>query len=356
MKINEIIREQRLTKKFTQEQVAGYLGVTSSAVNKWEKGISYPDITILPALARLLDTDLNTLLSFKEELTEKEVAEFINYLAEIRENKGFEEIYEIAMKKVKEYPTCDFLVLNTALFLDGLLTMDGDCKVHNEDYESVIESLYQRAAESSDGGIRSQAQSLLISKFMQRKEYDKAEEMLKLLPDRGSIDKKQLQVNLLIEYGELEEASKLEEEKLLSAVNEIQTILITLMEIALKENRMEDAKYIADVSGNSAKLFDLWEYNSYVAHFQFYSACKNYIKCIQTFIPMIKSLTHKWDLKKSPLYRHMKTKEVDKGFGLKIQKNLIKAMYSDEETSFLKDSQEVQALVKKLNLDKKEIQ
>ena len=40
MKINERIRAQRLTKKFTQEQVASYLGVTASAVNKWEKGVS----------------------------------------------------------------------------------------------------------------------------------------------------------------------------------------------------------------------------------------------------------------------------------------------------------------------------
>lgn len=68
MKINERIRAQRLAKKFTQEQVASYLGVTASAVNKWERGISYPDITLLPPLARLLDTDLNTLLSFQEEL------------------------------------------------------------------------------------------------------------------------------------------------------------------------------------------------------------------------------------------------------------------------------------------------
>ena len=32
-------------------------------------GTSYPDITLLPALARLLDTDLNTLLSFQEDLS-----------------------------------------------------------------------------------------------------------------------------------------------------------------------------------------------------------------------------------------------------------------------------------------------
>ena len=38
----------------TQEQIAELLGVSTPAVNKWEKGSTYPDITLLPALARLL--------------------------------------------------------------------------------------------------------------------------------------------------------------------------------------------------------------------------------------------------------------------------------------------------------------
>lgn len=40
MKINEIIRQKRLEKGLTQEQVANYLGVSTPAVNKWEKGVS----------------------------------------------------------------------------------------------------------------------------------------------------------------------------------------------------------------------------------------------------------------------------------------------------------------------------
>ena len=54
MRINEIIKERRLAKGFTQEQIANYLGVTAPAVNKWEKGTSCPDIVLLPALARLM--------------------------------------------------------------------------------------------------------------------------------------------------------------------------------------------------------------------------------------------------------------------------------------------------------------
>ena len=89
MKINETIRQRRIERNLTQEQVANYLGVTAPAVNKWEKGTSYPDITILPALARILETDSNTLLSFKEELTEQEIAIFLNTLSEMLEKDGF---------------------------------------------------------------------------------------------------------------------------------------------------------------------------------------------------------------------------------------------------------------------------
>ena len=73
MRINEIIKEKRSEQGLTQEQVAEYLGVSTPAVNKWERGNSYPDITLLAPLARLLKVDLNTLLSFNEELTEKEI-------------------------------------------------------------------------------------------------------------------------------------------------------------------------------------------------------------------------------------------------------------------------------------------
>lgn len=41
MKINEMIREKRKELCLTQQQVADYLGVSTPAVNKWEKGVSH---------------------------------------------------------------------------------------------------------------------------------------------------------------------------------------------------------------------------------------------------------------------------------------------------------------------------
>lgn len=43
MRIGEQIKNYRKTEGLTQEQVANYLGVSTPAVNKWEKGNTYPD-------------------------------------------------------------------------------------------------------------------------------------------------------------------------------------------------------------------------------------------------------------------------------------------------------------------------
>ncbi|MBU3171903.1 helix-turn-helix domain-containing protein [Clostridium estertheticum] len=57
MKISEVIRNYRKKENLTQEQVANYLNISAPAVNKWESGISCPDISLLAALARVLKID-----------------------------------------------------------------------------------------------------------------------------------------------------------------------------------------------------------------------------------------------------------------------------------------------------------
>lgn len=195
MRINKIISEKRKALGLTQEQVANYLGVTAPAVNKWEKGTTYPDITLLPALARLLKTDLNTLLSFKDDLTPQEIAVFLNELNEIAEKDGFEKVWEAAMGKIREYPVCHELILYIACFLDGRLIFfqtDEQTEALYEKYRALIEPLYERVLASDNPAVKNQAQSVLISRYMERKEYEKAESLLKELPEKNPVDKKQM--------------------------------------------------------------------------------------------------------------------------------------------------------------------
>lgn len=267
MKMHKIIKERRLALNFTQEQIAKYLGVTTPAVNKWEKGISYPDISLLPALARLLDTDLNTLLSFQDDLTDKEVAIFLNQVSETIEKEGFAAGYDLAIAKLKEYPTCDQLVCQVAMLLDGALMLKESKEDCLEEYRTEIMSLYKRAARSDNIQIKEQAISHLISNAIQRKNYTEAQALLDIISDPSPVDKKQIQAKMYIEQGELSKAAKTVEEKLLLLNTEVHETLLSLMDIAIKDKRYDDAGYIANVDEQATKIFDLWEYNRYLAHF-----------------------------------------------------------------------------------------
>ena len=100
MKIHQIIREKRKALSLTQEQIANSLGVSTPAVNKWEKGITYPDITLLPPLARLLKTDLNTLLSFQDDLSDAEIVSFVNEVDRTVRDKDYDTAFKLAMEKI----------------------------------------------------------------------------------------------------------------------------------------------------------------------------------------------------------------------------------------------------------------
>ena len=121
MKINQLIREKRKELSMTQEQMAAYLGVSAPAVHKWEKGVTYPDITLLPALARLLKTDVNTLLSFQEDLTDIEIESFVNGLDKTAQEQGYEAAFQMALDKIQEYPTCEKLLYSVSFYLEGAL-------------------------------------------------------------------------------------------------------------------------------------------------------------------------------------------------------------------------------------------
>ena len=57
------IARLRLAKTATQERLAKELNVSPQAVSKWENDVNYPDISLLPDLARFLGVSVDELLS-----------------------------------------------------------------------------------------------------------------------------------------------------------------------------------------------------------------------------------------------------------------------------------------------------
>lgn len=57
----------RRAKNLTQEDLARRLSVSPQAVSKWENDQTCPDISLLPALAEILETSVDALLTGKDE-------------------------------------------------------------------------------------------------------------------------------------------------------------------------------------------------------------------------------------------------------------------------------------------------
>ena len=87
------IARLRLARTATQERLAKELNVSPQAVSKWENDINYPDISLLPDLARFLGVSVDELLSganastqesasVQESTAEKSVAEVVSVAAD----------------------------------------------------------------------------------------------------------------------------------------------------------------------------------------------------------------------------------------------------------------------------------
>ncbi|MBQ9745555.1 MAG: helix-turn-helix transcriptional regulator [Clostridia bacterium] len=109
IKISENIKRLRRNKNVTQEQIAEMLGVSVTAVSKWERGETYPDITMLFPLARYFGVSLDELMGYDEA---KEKAEIHALRMEYREiyKKNGEKAREFIENVYRRYPDNYFVM------------------------------------------------------------------------------------------------------------------------------------------------------------------------------------------------------------------------------------------------------
>lgn len=89
--IGEQIRKYRKEKGMTQEQLGAYVGVTTQAVSKWERG-STPDAEIIPRIAQSLDISIDTLYGRSEETLTVELAQ---KLSRMPQDEAYRYAFEI---------------------------------------------------------------------------------------------------------------------------------------------------------------------------------------------------------------------------------------------------------------------
>ena len=207
------IKELRTAENLTQEKLAEELNVSFQSISRWENGISTPDISLIPTIARYFGVSTDYLFGLHDEEAETEKNELETAYWDYRKDGNLDEAYEVMLKARKLFPRDLHFCINLAevmdLFEGG---NNGQISAYiNEDFSEQIRSLCQRVVEESKNEKdRSKALSLLAGYYMKSGNAAEAIKIANSMTDfkhskelllgeilSGNDKKKQLQENII---------------------------------------------------------------------------------------------------------------------------------------------------------------
>ena len=137
-KFGKFIKELRKKSNMTQKELGEKLNVTDKAVSKWERGLSFPDITIINSLAETFGITsseiLNAELGKKEEIDiEKAIQEAVENIMKEKEKR------QEKRKKIQKIIT----IISTVVFVICFIIQLGYITIlRKHGYEYVSDIVY----------------------------------------------------------------------------------------------------------------------------------------------------------------------------------------------------------------------
>ena len=204
----------------------------------------------------------------------------------------------------------------------------------------------QNLSHSQNTEIKETSISMLIAYNLNRNDFSKAEELINTLPS-SSIDKEERIAILYTEQNKFLDALKIWEHRILNSVTEIQTALMNMLDIAVKENRIEDADFYADIYEQVSKLFCVTPWIPYNAKLSLSVLKKDKKECLAALKSTLTAMREKWKPQENPLYRHLECSETNI-FSEHILSMLQEEMENGDEFAFMESIQEYQQLLQEL--------
>ncbi len=171
------IRELRKKKGITQEALAAALLVSPQAVSKWEMGLTYPDMAMIPVLAGYFEVSLDMLFDYDVKEMKAKIQKIIDDAEEyfFDDTRKFVEIIKAALQ---EYPGNEELL--TALLNAYEYTLrDQNDLTH---LDEIIELSQRIITESTDFLRVCNAKDVQAAAYLKKENYAKAKEVLESLP------------------------------------------------------------------------------------------------------------------------------------------------------------------------------
>lgn len=128
IKSGNVIKDARMNLKITQKELASKLFVSDKAVSKWERGLCFPDISILIPLSEELNINLYEILG-GEVLNEDKKDEILKETIEFSSR-------EISKTKIKFQKTTT--ILTSIVIILSLLYYIGFIQEHSVKYNSHL--------------------------------------------------------------------------------------------------------------------------------------------------------------------------------------------------------------------------
>lgn len=170
LKIGENIRRYRREKSLSQEMLAERLGVSFQAVSKWERNETYPDVTLLPAIASFFHISVDELLGTEGIRESEEVAAIVAECTAHDTHYAAEQLIETVEAGLKRFPN-NFTLLSWYVYA-----------IQNKDPKKCVETCRYILDNCTDQGIRNWVQSTLCYGYFKSGNREKAVACARELP------------------------------------------------------------------------------------------------------------------------------------------------------------------------------
>ena len=148
MTIGANIKRLRTAKNITQEQLSVAMNVTCAAVSKWERGETYPDITLLQPLSYFFEVTLDELMGYDQKKVQADIDKTIAlYRKHWKDSKG----REIIVRAYHDYPN-DYWVMHYYMWNIGGDMADNDPAVlleHKDEFLSICGKILDGCTEDT---------------------------------------------------------------------------------------------------------------------------------------------------------------------------------------------------------------
>ena len=178
--IGQRIKQFRKKKDLTQEEMAGHLNISFQTISKWERGESYPDITMLPALANYFEVTIDELIGM-DEINSSEKIENLVRQWEINREKGKHwENIQLMKNALKMYPNDPLLLVQLSASLERMDGSETEKRKYLKQSIEIQERILQTAPDSE---IRGSVLFNIAISYKNYGDYEKAIEYAKKLPN-----------------------------------------------------------------------------------------------------------------------------------------------------------------------------